>query len=43
MVNGKGKNISDADLITTAATCGIQKNKVQHTIAEVDTALKKYL
>ena len=27
MVNGKGKNISDADLIATAATCGIQKKQ----------------
>ena len=39
MVNGKGRDINDADLIATAATCGIPKNKVVQMIHEVEDAL----
>ena len=43
MVNGKGRNITDADLIAAAATCGITESKVRTMIAEVGSALKKAL
>ena len=39
MVNGKGRDINDADLIATAATCGIPKNKVMQMIREVEDAV----
>ena len=39
MVNGKGRNISDADLIATAASGGVPKNKVMRMIREVEDAL----
>ncbi len=35
MVNGKGRDITDADLIATAATCGIPESKIRAMIAEV--------
>jgi hypothetical protein len=36
MINGKGRNISDADLITAAATCGATESKVQTMIDEIE-------
>lgn len=43
MVNGKGRNITDDDLISAAATCGVIAGKVRAMIAEVESALKKAL
>ena len=40
MVNGKGRDITDADLIA-AATCGIHERKVRTMIAEIEAALEK--
>ena len=40
MVNGKGRDITDADLIATAATCGVPESKVRTMIAEVEAAIK---
>ena len=42
MVNGKGRDITDADLIATAATCGIPESKVRAMIAEVEAAINNY-
>ena len=41
MVNGKGRNITDDDLIATAATCGVSKNKTMQMIREVEAAIEK--
>ena len=38
-VNGKGRDITDADLIATAATCGVPQNKVVQMIHEVEDAV----
>ena len=43
MVNGKGRDITDADLIAAAATCGVAESKVRAMIAEVEAALKRFL
>ena len=43
MVNGKGRDITDADLIAEAATCGIPESKVRTMLAEVEAAMKKDL
>ena len=43
MVNGKGRDITDDDLIAAAATCGIAGNKVRAMIAEAGPAMKKAL
>ena len=43
MVNGKGRDITDADLIAEAATCGVPEIKVLTMIAEVEAAMKKFL
>ena len=40
MVNGKGRNITDADLIATAATCGVPESKVQTMISTIEAAMK---
>ena len=42
MVNGKGRDITDADLIAEAATCGVPESKVRTMIAEVNVALKQH-
>lgn len=39
MVNGKGCNITDDDLIAAAATCGVPQNKVMQMIHEVENAV----
>ena len=39
MVNGKGRDITDADLIAEAATCGVDQNKTQDLIEEAKLAL----
>ena len=41
MVNGKGRDITDADLIAAAATCGVSKSKTKQTIREVEAAIEK--
>ena len=41
MVNGKGRNITDDDLIAAAATCGVSKSKTKQTIREVEAAIEK--
>lgn len=41
MVNGKGRDITDADLVATAATCGVPQNKVMQMIHEVEAAIEK--
>ena len=43
MVNGKGRDITDADLIAASATCGVAESKVRTMLAEVESALKKAL
>lgn len=43
MVNGKGRNITDDDLIAAAATCGVSKNKTVQMIHEVGDAIVKFL
>ena len=43
MVNGKGRGITDDDLIAAAATCGIAGSKVRAMITEVGPAMKKAL
>ena len=40
MVNGKGRDIIDADLIAEAATCGVPESKVRTMIAELEAAIK---
>ena len=39
MVNRKGRDITDADLVATAATCGVPQNKVMQMIHEVENAV----
>ena len=39
MVNGKGTDITDADLIAAARTVGLSDNRMKAMIAEVDDAL----
>ena len=39
MVNGKGRDITDADMVATAATCGVPQNKVMQMIHEVENAV----
>ena len=42
MVNGKGRNITDAGLIKTAAAADISEVKVKALIDQVNTALQVY-
>lgn len=42
MVNGKGRNITDADLIKTAATADISEAETKALIAQVNSALTQY-
>ena len=42
MVNGKGRNITDADLIKTAATANISEAETKALIAQVNSALTQY-
>ena len=42
MVNGKGRNITDADLIKTAAAVNISEAETKALINQVITALQKY-
>ena len=42
MVNGKGRDITDADLIAAAATCGVTQTKVQNMIAKIILALNSF-
>ena len=42
MVNGKGCNITDADLIKTAATADISEAESQDMIKQVNSALQEY-
>ena len=39
MVNGKGTNITDADLISAARTVGLSDNRMKVMINEVNVAL----
>ena len=41
MVNGKGRGITDPDLIATAATCGVPESKVRTMIGEIEGALNQ--
>jgi len=41
MVNGKGRDITDEDLIATAETCGIARKIVKDMIEQVMTAASK--
>lgn len=41
MINDKGRNITNADQITTATTCGVPESKVRTMIAEVEAAMLK--
>ncbi len=43
MVNGKGRDITDADLVATAATCGIPENTVLCIANEIMASMEKYL
>lgn len=40
--NGKGRDITDADLIAEAATCGVPESKVRTMIAEVEAAMRYF-
>ncbi len=40
-VNGKGRNISDSDLIAAAGTCGVAESRVREMIASVNSALRE--
>ena len=42
MVNGKGRNITDADLIKTAATANVSEVETKALIDQVNTALREY-
>ena len=42
MVNGKGRNITDADLIKTAATANISEAETKALITQVNSALTQY-
>ena len=42
-VNGKGRDITDADLIAASATCGVTEGKTKTMIAQVEAALKRFL
>ena len=42
MVNGKGRNITDADLIKTAASAGVSEAESKALIEQVSTALQQY-
>ena len=42
MVNGKGRNITEADLIKTAATANISEAETKALIAQVNSALTQY-
>ena len=42
MVNGKGRNITDADLIKTAATANISEVEAKALIDQITTALREY-
>ena len=42
MVNGKGRNITDADLIKTAATANISEAETKALIAQINSALTQY-
>ena len=41
MVNGKGRDITDSDLIAEAETCGIPESKVRTMLAEVEAAVNQ--
>ena len=41
MVNGKGRNITDADLVAAAATCGVGKHTVMTMIEQIVTSIRK--
>ena len=43
MVNGKGRDITDADLIAEAATCGVPENTVLCIANEIMASMEKYL
>ena len=43
MVNGKGRDITDADLIAAAATCGVSQNKTMQIIREVEDAIAEHM
>ncbi|MBR4665892.1 MAG: hypothetical protein IKO93_18650 [Lentisphaeria bacterium] len=42
MLNGKGRNISDADLTATAATCVGTENKVRAMSSEIEEFLQEF-
>jgi hypothetical protein len=42
MVNGKGRDITDADLTKTAASAGVSEAESQALIEQVSTALQQY-
>ena len=42
MVNGKGRNITDADLIKTATAVGVAEAATKDIIEQVNTALYQY-
>ena len=42
MVNGKGRDITDADQIATTATCGVSESKVRTMIVEVEEGLQEF-
>ena len=42
MVNGKGRNITDADLIKTAATANVSEVEAKALIDQITTALREY-
>ena len=43
MVNGKGRDITDTDLIAAAATCGVSRNKTMQIIREVEDAIAEHM
>ena len=42
MVNGKGCDITDADLIKTAATANVSEVEAKALIDQITTALREY-
>ena len=42
MVNGKGRNITDTDLIKAAAIAGVTESETRDMIAQINTALFQY-
>ena len=43
MVNGKGRDITDTDLIAAATTCGVSRNKTMQIIREVEDAIAEHM